>query len=74
MLFNSVEFLVFFPVVVITMFALPTKLRNLFLLCRSLYFYMSWEPRYIVLIGFSILVPYLCALLIDKLHKDEKIQ
>ena len=74
MLFNSVEFLVFFPVVVITMFALPTKLRNLFLLCRSLYFYMSWEPRYIVLIGFSILVTYICALLIDKFHKEENIK
>jgi len=71
MLFNSVKFLIFFPVVSVAFFALPVKLRNLFLLCRSIYFYMSWEPKYIVLIGFSVVVTYVGAQLIEKYHKRE---
>ena len=72
MLFNSVEFLVFFPVVAVAVLALPLKPRNLFLLGRSIYFYMSWEPKYILLIGFSVFVTWLGALLIEKFHREEK--
>lgn len=74
MLFNSVEFLFFFPVVVFTVFILPAGIRNLFLLCRSLYFYMSWEPKYITLIGFSILVTYTAGRFIEKFETEKNIK
>ena len=50
MLFNSLDYLVFFPLVVLGFFLLPGRLRWLFLLGASYYFYMSWKASYAVLI------------------------
>ena len=72
MLFNSVDFILFFPVVTVLFFLLPKRVRNLFLLAASLYFYMCWKAKYILLIGFSILVTYLGALLMDVFEKRGK--
>lgn len=58
MLFHSVEFLIFFPVVVILYFALPFRWRWLLLLVASYYFYMSWRLEYIILILISTVVDY----------------
>lgn len=63
MLFNSFAFLFFFPVVCILYFALPTlRLRNLFLLAASYYFYMNWEPVYALLLLASTSITYFAAL------------
>lgn len=63
MLFNSFAFLIFFPVVCIIYFALPTlKLRNWFLLAASYYFYMNWEPVYALLLLASTGITYFAAL------------
>ena len=43
MLFNSFDFLVFFPIVVILYYAIPKKFRYLWLLAASYYFYMCWN-------------------------------
>ena len=72
MLFNSLQFLAFFPVVVAVYWLLPQKLRNLFLLIASYYFYMSWEPAYALLILFSSITTYLGALYIEKWQKHKK--
>ena len=66
MLFNSVEFLIFFPVVVMGYFIIPEKIKNHWLLVASYYFYMSWQPVYALLILFSTVTTYYCAVLIDK--------
>lgn len=51
MLFNSIAFLLFFPIVCVCYFALPSlKVRNLFLLAASYYFYMNWQPIYALLL------------------------
>jgi alginate O-acetyltransferase complex protein AlgI len=62
MLFNSLAFLVFFPVVVALYFATPYRLRWILLLAASYYFYASWKPEYLLLIIFSTLVDYGAAL------------
>lgn len=63
MLFNSLTFLLFFPIVCIIYFALPwLKWRNLFLLVASYYFYMNWEPVYALLLLASTGITYLAAL------------
>ena len=50
MLFNSLAYLIFFPVIVLIYFLLPwQRVRNGFLLAASYYFYMRWDPRFIVL-------------------------
>jgi len=59
MLFNSFEFVWFFPLVVGLYFALPPRFRWILLLAASYYFYMSWRVAYIVLILSSTLVDYL---------------
>ena len=56
MLFNSLEFLVFFPVVVGLYFATPHRFRWALLLAASYYFYASWRPEYLLLIVASTLV------------------
>lgn len=71
MLFNSFQFLVFFPLVGITYFVIPSKWRVFFLLLASYYFYMNWKPVYAVLIFFSTIITWLCGILIQK---EEKIQ
>ena len=68
MLFNSYRFLIFFPIVTLLYFLLPARLRWVWLLLCSAYFYMCWRAKYILLIGFSIAVTWLGALLIDALH------
>lgn len=53
MLFNSLQFLAFFPAVVLLYWLLPHRWRNPMLLIASYYFYMNWEPVYALLIAFS---------------------
>ena len=71
MLFNSQEFLVFLPVVIVVYYALPKRIRYLWLLAASYYFYMCWNPVYILLILFTTLVTYICGLIIDTLGRDK---
>lgn len=66
MLFNSFAFLIFLPVVFILYWALPHKYRWLVILISSCYFYMSWNPKYVVLILFTTLVSYLCGISLEK--------
>ena len=67
MLFNSFDFLLFFPVVCIIYFLLPNnRYKNPFLLIASYYFYMNWEPIYAVLILLSTGLTYICGVLVEK--------
>jgi len=61
MLFNSYEFLIFFPAIVALYFMTPFKWRWLLLLVGSCYFYMCWKPEYIVLMMFPSLIDYYVA-------------
>lgn len=62
MLFNSIEFLVFFIIVTSLYFVIPQRFRWLFLLLASYYFYMCWNPIYIFLIVISTLIDYFAGL------------
>lgn len=59
MRFNSIEFLVFFPIVSIAFFLVPHKYRWVLLLGASYYFYMSWRPKYIVVLLAMTAIGYL---------------
>lgn len=56
MQFTSFEFAVFFPVVLLVFYILPKKLRTIWLLAASYYFYMAWDVRYLLLIVITLLV------------------
>lgn len=71
MVFNSVSFLIFFPIVVGLYFVLPKKARAAWLLVTSYYFYMSWNALYAILILFSTFITYLAGILLGK-SKSEK--
>lgn len=74
MLFNSLDFLLFFPVVCLIYFVIPwLKVRNWFLLAASYYFYMTWEPVYALLLFSSTIITYSGALGIDKYRKNAKL-
>jgi alginate O-acetyltransferase complex protein AlgI len=64
MLFNSIEFLVFFPLVTFLYFALPQYLRVYLLLAASCAFYMAFIPAYILILFVVILIDYLAGFLI----------
>ena len=59
MLFNSLEFLLFFPVVTLLYFVIPVRWRHYWLLAASYYFYMCWSPKYALLMLFSTVVTWL---------------
>lgn len=69
MLFNSFQFLVFFPIVVALYFAIPNRFRWILLLIASYYFYMCWNYKYIVLIMVSTVVDYCAGILIYRTDK-----
>ncbi len=66
MLFNTLNYLCFFPIVVLVYFLLATKLRWIWLLFASYFFYMCWKPEYALLIFTSTLVTWVSSLLIHK--------
>ena len=65
MLFNSLSFAVFFPVVTVLYFALPHRWRNGLLLVASCIFYCAAIPAFLLILWFTIVVDYFAALLIE---------
>ena len=65
MLFNSIEFLIFFITVTFGYFAIPHKFRWLWLLSASCSFYMFFVPIYIFILGFTIVIDYFAGIFIE---------
>lgn len=63
MSFNSSDFLIFFPIVVLIYFLIPQKLKNYWLLIASYYFYMCWNAKYALIILFSTIAEHTLAVL-----------
>ena len=72
MLFNSVSFAIFLPIVFILYWILPNNKRWLLLLLASYYFYMSWNPKYVILILLTTFISYSTALIIEKAKTNNK--
>lgn len=72
MLFNSIEFLVFLPVVLAVFYLIPHKYRWVFMLLASYFFYMSWKVEYIILIIASTLIDFYSAQRIEKANSSTK--
>ncbi len=71
MLFNSIDFALFFPIVFIVYWILSKhlKARNAFVLLSSYVFYGWWDWRFLFLIAFSSIVDFIVG---QQLHKTEK--
>ena len=73
MLFNSLSYAIFLPLVFIIYWLLPNKYRWVLLLIASYYFYMSWNAKYVFLIFITTFTSYLCAILIEKNREHKKL-
>jgi alginate O-acetyltransferase complex protein AlgI len=71
-LFNSIEFIFFFPIVTSIYFLLPHKFRWFMLLISSCIFYMAFIPSYILILFVTIIVDYLAAILIENSEGSKK--
>ncbi len=71
MLFNSIHFLIYFPVVLILSNLLKDRNQKIMLLLASCYFYMAWNYYFILLLVFSILIDYYAAISISKLDRQD---
>lgn len=66
MLFNSLDFVLFFLVFAALFFLIPSKYRWLLLLLGSYFFYMYWKWEFIFLILFSTGIDYYCGIQMTK--------
>ena len=68
MVFNSIEFLFFLPVVFLLYWFVmkPLKWQNLLIVIASYVFYGWWDWRFLVLIAFTTVCSYLSGLMIDR--------
>lgn len=65
MLFNSLQFLIFLPIVVAVYYLLPKPVKHLWLLAASYYFYMCWNAVFALLMLLSTAITYLCGVGLD---------
>jgi Predicted membrane protein involved in D-alanine export len=72
MLFNSIQFLIFFPFVVTVFFLLPHKFRKYFLLAASYYFYLIFIPKYVLIPVFVTFIDFFSAILVRKFREEGK--
>jgi D-alanyl-lipoteichoic acid acyltransferase DltB (MBOAT superfamily) len=70
MLFNSFEFLLFFPIVTILFFLLPHQFRWILLLIASCIFYCYFIPVYLLILVFTILIDYVAGIKIEDAKKN----
>ena len=70
MVFNSIAFLVFLPIVVLLFYLLPHKWRWLMLLAASCVFYMWFVPKYILILLVTIVIDYAAGILMER-HADQ---
>ncbi len=72
MLFNSIEFIIFFIAVTTLYFNIPQRLRWALLLVASCYFYMAFIPWYVLILFFLIILDYTLGLKIDSVQDPKR--
>jgi D-alanyl-lipoteichoic acid acyltransferase DltB (MBOAT superfamily) len=72
MLFNSLEFAVFFPLVCALYFLAPVRLRVPLLLVASCVFYMAFIPVYIFILLLTIGIDYVAGILLERVQGQSR--
>lgn len=72
MIFNSIQFIIFLPIIFLLYWAMPHKWRNWLLLIASYYFYMCWNALYAILIIFTTISTWKLATMMN--GKSPKIR
>ena len=66
MVFNSIEYLIFLPLVVVLYYLIPHRYRWILLLTASCVFYMWFVPKYILILLVTIIIDYAAGLLMER--------
>ena len=74
MVFNSIAFLLFLPIVVLLFYLLPHKWRWLMLLTASCVFYMWFVPKYILILLVTIVIDYGAGVLMERYADRRKLK
>ena len=74
MVFNSIAFLIFLPIVVLLFYLLPHKWRWLMLLVASCVFYMWFVPKYILILLVTIVIDYGAGVLMERYADRHKLK
>jgi D-alanyl-lipoteichoic acid acyltransferase DltB (MBOAT superfamily) len=72
MLFNSLEFIIFFPLVTVSYFLVPHAYRWIHLLLASCIFYAAFIPSYLLILILLILIDYSAGILIENSFAKKK--
>ncbi|RII36649.1 MBOAT family protein [Clostridium chromiireducens] len=73
MIFNSINFIIFFLIISFLYYLVPKKIQWIFLLVVSLIFYMYAGPKFIIFIVITTITTYYCAIFIEKKSENQQI-
>lgn len=73
MLFNSIPFVIFLIIAFTIYWIIPNRFRIIFLLIASYYFYMNWNPVYVLLIIMMTIIAYISGMLIEKNYHKKTV-
>lgn len=62
MTFNSIDFLLFFPIFIVLYYLFPIRWRSYVLLAASYYFYACWNPRFLLYLIPITMITYFLAI------------
>lgn len=68
MLFNSLQFILFFPLVIFIYYLIPNSFRRIWLVVTSYFFYMCWSVKYAFLIFLTTVITYFSGILISEVE------
>lgn len=72
MTFLSPQFFCFFPITALAYFLLPRRVKNLWLLLASWFFYLCAKPMYLAFLLFAILTSYFAGRLLEKQERRNR--
>ncbi len=73
MLFNSLIFSIFLPIVFVGYWLIPQRFRNYFLLIASYYFYFTYNPWFLLLLIGTSAFDFWCAKQIQNVPQNKKL-
>src|SRR5258708_34768508 len=72
MLFHTADFFAFLIVVLALFYAVPFRFGKIVLLAASYFFYMCWNPKFILLIWALTLIDYTAGVVMDRVARNRR--
>ena len=72
MVFNSINFLIFFPIVTLVYFILPHRFRLIWLLFASYFFYANLNIIFVIIMFAATVISYIGGVLLGRIKIDRK--